>query len=160
MSQTKKIVKKEQQTCSCNATPNECVKNVVTPVTRVQIIGDAFIIISSLNFETLKKIEKLHSNILCLKEYSKDEEKEIFRIGTGKTASISQYGITFTNANKEGKAIATMLFPAKVKDKREFIKENYAKALFMLEDLEDSIKNACRSIDKAYEKIDQLIKEI
>jgi hypothetical protein len=117
-------------------------------------------ITSTLKYDVIKALEKYDDAMLCLKEYSKDEEKEIFRIGTGKTASINKMGITFAEANKEGYATATMLFPENVKDKKLFIKDNYGKTLLLLNDLENQASCAYNAIQNAYAELDSIIKEI
>ena len=160
-------IKMKKDSCNCNAnTPDMCTCEApVAPETaatfkRVQIIGNAFMVVSKLKLKTIKTLEKYKSNALCLKDYSNDEEKEIFRIGTGKTASISKFGITFAEENKEGFATATMLFPAGIKDKKQFIKDNYGKVLFLLNDVECSANHAYTHIQRAFTELDNIIEEI
>jgi hypothetical protein len=117
-------------------------------------------VVSKLKLETIKNLEKYENDALCLKECSNDGEKEIFRIGTGKTASISKFGITFAEANKDGLATATMLFPADVKDKKQFIKDNYGKVLFLLNDVEYSANHAYKHIQEVFAELDNIIEEI
>ena len=151
----------KQITPSCNCNCNTCEHcSTATPVVRIQIAGNAFVLTSTLMLETLKMLEKRDNKALCLTEHCKDEEKEIFRISTGKIASISKYGITFAEANKAGYATATVLFPEKVKDKKQFIKENFANTIFMLNELENRAKNACKNLERAYAELDKLIEEI
>ena len=126
---------------------------------RIRIIGNALVLTSKLKFETIQKMEKYNRNALCLIEVKNDEETEIFRIGTGKVSAISKYGITFMEADKDGFATATVLFPEGVADKREFIQDNFATALFMLNDLEDAVNTACAELEAAYEALDKEIVE-
>ena len=153
--------------CNCDAnTPDVCscetpiAPETVSTFKRIQIVGNAFMVVSKLKLETIKTLEKYESNALCLKDYSNDEEKEIFRISTGKTASISKFGITFAEENKEGFATATMLFPAGVTNKKQFIKDNYGKTLFLLNDVECSADHAYMHIQKAFAELDNIIEEI
>lgn len=126
---------------------------------RIKIVGNALVLTSKLQFATIQKMEKYNRDALCLIEDKNDEEIEIFRIGTGKTSAINKYGVTFMEANKDGFATATVLFPEGTKDKREFVKDNYATVLFMLEDLEDAVETSCAELEAAYAKLDETIEE-
>ena len=79
-------MKKPIGNCNCNATtPEACTCEApIAPETaasfkRVQIVGNAFMIVSKLKLKIIKNLEKYESNALCLKDYSNDEEKEIFK---------------------------------------------------------------------------------
>lgn len=123
---------------------------------RVRILGNAFVITSKLKFENIKKMEKLSNETLCLVEIEKDDTiNEVFRISTGKVASISPYGITYNEANTEGYAIATSTFPADVTDKKAFIKDNLAKVMLMLDELEAHIAEDLVKLEKRYEELDK-----
>ena len=150
------------------ARPIKAVSKPETPIERVEkkstnkrirIAGNAVILTSKLDFATIQKMEKYNRDALCLTEIKNDEEYEIFRIGTGKSSSISKYGITFMEANKQGKATATILLPEGVTDKKAYIKDNYASAIFMLNDLEEVVKTACAALEAAYAKLDADIEE-
>ena len=132
-----------------------------TPISKkIKIAGNAVVLTSKLQFATIQKMEKYNKDALCLVEVKNDEEAEIFRIGTGKTSSISKFGITFMEANKNGNAVATIMLPEGVTDKKAFIKDNYATALFMLADLEDAVETACAELETAYTKLDAEIEEV
>ena len=133
---------------------------VMENVQKVKIAGNAIVLTSTLKFDTIKKMEKYNKKALCLVEVKKDEEIEIFRIGTGKIASLSQYGVTFNEANKDGFAIATIMLPEETKDKKAFIKDNYASALFMLKDLEAAVATDSARLDAAYAELDNYIEEV
>ena len=123
---------------------------------RVRILGNAFVITSKLKFENIKKMEKLSNETLCLVEIEKNDTiNEVFRISTGKVASISPYGITYNEANTEGYAIATSTFPADVTDKKAFIKDNLAKVMLMLDELEMHVAEDLVKLEKRYEELDK-----
>lgn len=125
---------------------------------RITIAGNAMILTSKLKLETIQKMEKYNPKALCLIEVDKnDEETEVFRIASGKLSSISKYGITFAEANSKGNAIATVLFPEGINDKKQYIKDNFANVMFMLEDLEDAVETACTALEMAYAKLDDEI---
>lgn len=154
-----------KKSCNCNcADPCMCttpdIPETAVPAKRVQIVGNAFVVTSKLPFEIIKKLEKYASNTLCLKERDHDEEKEYFRIATGKVSSISKYGITFNEANKDGFAIATALFPEKISNKKRFIKDEFGKTLYMLQDVEQNATHAYAHFEKAYAELDSIIEEI
>ncbi len=127
---------------------------------RIRIAGNALIITSKVKFDTIKKLEKYNNDALVLCEQDNDEIKEVFRISTGNSSSISKYGVTFMEADKNGYAVATILFPENVKDKKEYVKDNFGTALFMLEDLEATVETACAELEAAYAKLDEQIEEI
>ena len=105
-------------------------------------------------------MEKYNPNALVLVEVKHDEEYEVFRIGTGKLSSIGKYGITFAEANKDGFATATVLFPENVTDKKAYIKDNFATVLFMLKDVEDAVATACAALEADFAKLDEEIEEV
>lgn len=130
------------------------VEKKATP--RVRILGNAFVITSKLKFENIKKMEKLSNETLCLVEIERDDTvNEVFRISTGKVASVSPYGITYNEANPDGYAIATSTFPSDVTDKKAFIKENLAKVMLMLDELEMHVADGLEKLEKRYEELDK-----
>lgn len=133
--------------------------NIPTPK-KIKIAGNAIVLTSALKFETIQKMEKYNKNALCLVEVKNDEENEIFRIGTGKSSSISKYGVTFMEANKDGYAVATILLPEGIADKKTYIKDNFGTALLLLSDLEDAVKTSCAAFEAAYAKLDTEIEEV
>lgn len=135
-------------------------QKTVKTTKRIKIAGNAIVLTSKLKFATIQKMEKYNPDALCLVEIKNDEENEIFRIATGKTSSISKFGITFMEADKKGNATATVLLPEGVTDKKEYIKDNFATALFMLSDLEDAVNTACAELEAAYAKLDADIEEV
>ena len=132
------------------------VEKKATP--RIRILGNAFVVTSKLKFENIKKMEKLSNESLCLVEIDKEEcVNEVFRIGTGCVASISAYGVTYNEANAEGYAIATSTFPADVTDKKAFIKDNLARTILMLDELEAHIKEDLVKLEERYAELDKEI---
>lgn len=155
-----KVSEKEMETI-VKGTPaeKEVTKSTSKTFKRIKIVGNALVLTSKLKFATIQKMEKYNPDALCLVEVKGEDENEIFRIATGKTSNISKYGITFMEANKDGFATATVLFPEGTKDKREFVKDNFATSLFMLADLEDAVLTACAELEAAYAELDANIEE-
>jgi hypothetical protein len=151
-----------ENTCDCEKEPCNCTCDTTeaVPFTRVQIAGNAFVVTSKLSLETIKKLEKLDPDTLCLKRYEQGEEIEIFKIMSGKTSSISTYGIVFSEANKAGNAIATSLFPEDIKDKKEYIKERFGKTLFILDELEAQAGYNSAHIERMFNDLDKTIVEV
>lgn len=149
---------------SINVTEKEMAKilegsNVEPKTKTIRIVGNAIVLTSKLKFATIQKMEKYNSNALCLIEKNGEEENEIFRVMTGKLSSIAKHGIVFAEANKDGYAVATTLFPVGVTDKKEYIKDNFATVLFMLKDLEAVIETSCAELEAAFAKLDEEIEE-
>lgn len=127
---------------------------------KVKIAGNALVLTSKLKYATIQKMEKYNPDALALVEVKRDEEYEVFRIGTGKLSSIGKYGITFAEANKDGFATATVLFPENITDKKAYIKDNFATVLFMLKDVEDAVATACAALEADFAKLDEEIEEV
>ena len=127
---------------------------------RVRIVGNAAIITSSLQFDTIKKLEKYNPDalVLCAKDNDGDCV-EIFRIATSKVGNICKHGISFASKDKAGNATVTVLLPENVVDKREFFKNTYGNMLFILKDFEKHITEAAESVDKAFAELDEEIEE-
>lgn len=160
---TKKVTSSKKPKKPVQRTPKiiqEEKKEMSTTQKRVKIAGNAVVLTSKLKFATIQKMEKYNNNALCLVEIKGDEEIEIFRIATGKTSAISKYGVTFMEANKDGFAVATVLLPENVADKKAYIKDNYGSVIFMLNDLEDAVVTACAKLEADFEKLDNEIEEV
>lgn len=129
---------------------------------KFKIAGNALIITSKLQLDTVLKMEKFNKDLLCLAETKNDEIRELFRISAGKVSTLSKYGITFAAKDKDGNATATILLPDNVAyDKRvEYVKETYGSALLMLAELEDAIATAAAEIEAAYNKLNEEIEEV
>lgn len=128
---------------------------------RVQILGDTAIVTSKLKFDTILKLQKRDSNGLCLIERDNDGDLvEIFRIEAQPTGTISDFGITFTCANKNGLAQTTVKIPCFVKDKKEYFIEEYGTALCMLAQIEEKAQEAIAAIEKMYKEIENEIVEV
>lgn len=126
----------------------------------VKIIEDACILTSQLKFEDIKKVEKVCPKALSL--YTTNDEgelEELFKVATGRVATISTYGIVFTKANKQGYAMITTLFPECVKEKKQWVLEHYAKALLMLKDVEKNVLSELDRINDAYASLENEIEE-
>ena len=128
-------------------------------VKTIKIVGNAMVLTSKLKLATIKKMEKYNNKALCLIEVNGDEENEIFRIMSGKLSSIATHGIVFAEEDKAGNAVATILFPTGVENKKEYIKDNFATVLFMLKDLEAAIETSCAELEAAFAKLDEEIEE-
>lgn len=132
----------------------------VSNTKRIKIAGNAIVLTSKLKFSTIQKMEKYNNDALCLVEVKNNEENEIFRISTGKTSSIGKYGITFMEADKNGNAVATVMLPEGVTDKKAYVKDNFGTTLFMLSELEAVVETACAELEAAYAELDKEIEEV
>lgn len=126
---------------------------------KIKITGNAVILTSKLKLETIKKMEKYNSDALTIFDVVEDENIELFKIGSGVVSNINRFGITFAEANKTGEAVATVLLPANVTDKKAFVKENFANAIFYLQDLEAAVETSCAELEAAYAELDKIIVE-
>lgn len=126
---------------------------------KVKIAGNAMVITSKLKFDEIKKMEKYNPAALVLIEKNDEETNEVFRISTGKVSSFSQYGITYSEANANGFATATILLDH-AENKKAYVKDKYATALIILGEIEDSVKTACEKLAAEHAKLDEIIEEV
>jgi hypothetical protein len=126
---------------------------------KVTIVGNAFVLTSSIKLETIKKLEKYNSDALVVCTRKEDEIVEVFRVMSGKKGSICNAGVVFATANKDGFATVTDTIPENVKDKKQWVKDHYANVLFMLKGLESTIDDMEADIDKAFAELDEMIEE-
>ena len=143
--------KKEDKTLS---------KEEIKETKRIKIAGNAIVLTSKIKFDTIKKLEKYVPNALVLVSTNEEEQKEVFRIATGKTGSISKYGIVFATANKDGFATITTNIPEEITEKKEYVKDNYALILAMLKDIEAVAETNLAEFEADYEKLDEEIEEV
>lgn len=119
----------------------------------IKIVGDAMVVVSEVNLDTIKKLEKAFPESLILRENdpANNEMIPVFRVCSGKTASFSNNGIAFTGAAAEGKATCTMLLMADTAEKKEqFIKDNLAKGILRMVRLEEQIVGAAEELEATY----------
>lgn len=128
---------------------------------RVQILGDTAIVTSKLKFDAILKLQKRNSNALCLATRNEDGELvEVFRVEAQPTGTLSDYGVTFTCANKNGFAQTTVKIPCFAKDKKEYFIEEYGTALCMLAQIEEKAQDAQDAIEEMYKKLENEIVEV
>lgn len=128
---------------------------------RIKIAGNAYVLTSKLSLDTIKKMERLDNNALCLvEEDAEGFTQEIFRIQSGKLASVSKFGIVFAEADADGNAIVTQLLPDGIADKKTYVKENLASIIFMLDALEAVVNTRSAELEAAYAQLDKDIEEV
>lgn len=128
--------------------------------TKVTISGNALVLTSSIKLDTIKKMQKYNPDALVVCAKENEEIVEIFKIMAGTTGTICKAGIVFATEDKNGYATVTELIPECVKDKRQWVKENYASVLFMLQGLEQAIEDAEADVEKAFKELDSIITEV
>ena len=122
---------------------------------KISTAGNAVILESEVSMEAMRIVKKYAPSKLKLK--SEDGKEDLFVFTTGKEASITKFGICFTNENEEGKAILTMLIPTECKDKKEYIAELLMPIKELYTKLEEQIADEAEKIIAAKES---LMKEI
>lgn len=135
-------------------------KEEVKETKRIKIAGNAVVLTSKLKLDTIKKLEKYVPDALVLVSTEDNEEREIFRVATGKTSSISKYGISFATADKDGFATITTNIPEDVTDKKVYVKDNFATILLMLKDIEAVAETTLAEFEADYAKLDEEIEEV
>lgn len=74
---------------------------------KIVIAGDAVVITSALKLEDIRKVEKYRPNALYLMG-GEDGKEPIFRVGTAKKGSLSEYGIEFAAETHDDEKLASI----------------------------------------------------
>lgn len=143
-----------------NEKEDKTLSKEVKETKRIKIAGNAVVLTSKLKLDTIKKLEKYVPNALVLVSTEDNEEREIFRVATGKTGSISKYGVSFATADKDGFATITTNIPEDVTDKKVYVKDNFATILLMLKDIEAVAETTLAEFEADYAKLDEEIEEV
>lgn len=143
-----------------NEKEDKTLSKEVKETKRIKIAGNAIVLTSKLKLDTIKKLEKYIPNALVLVSTEDNEEREIFRVATGKTGSISKYGVSFATADKDGFATITTNIPEDVTDKKVYVKDNFATILLMLKDIEAVAETTLAEFEADYAKLDEEIEEV
>ena len=143
-----------------NEKEDKTLSKEVKETKRIKIAGNAVVLTSKLKLDTIKKLEKYIPNALVLVSTEDNEEREIFRVATGKTGSISKYGVSFATADKDGFATITTNIPEDVTDKKVYVKDNFATILLMLKDIEAVAETTLAEFEADYAKLDEEIEEV
>lgn len=105
---------------------------------KIMIVGDASVIVSALKFEDIQMVEKYRPGKLVLMG-GKDNDEPQFAINTGRTGSVSEYGITFNNKDDAGYAIVTQVIVGNPDDRKAFIADTIGASIVNLNKLEEEI---------------------
>lgn len=127
---------------------------------RIKIVGNAFVLTSTLKLADIRKMEKYDADAcVVVAKYDNGETAEVFRIATGKTGSICKHGVVFATANAEGYATVTGFIPENVNNKKAYLKDNFASTFFALAELEKHLAQESDNVDKAFAALDAEIEE-
>lgn len=72
---------------------------------KINIIGDAVVVTSTIKFSDIQKLEKLKPDILAIKD---DDGNEVFRIATGERAKVASFGVVFSGETRDERKLATV----------------------------------------------------
>ena len=74
---------------------------------KIVIAGDAIVVTSALKLEDIRKVEKYRPNALYLMG-GEDGKEPIFRVGTAKKGSLSEYGVEFAAETHDDAKLASI----------------------------------------------------
>jgi len=125
---------------------------------KVTLSGAAAVVVSDINLEDWKRVEKYAPEALKIVE---DETGDVvFKVMTGDHGgSINKYGVVFGSHTNSGKATVTVLLDEEVEDKVAALKDTIGSALLDLNDIERDIPEVLVEIQKREEEIEALIEE-
>lgn len=124
---------------------------------KIQILGDAVVITSNVQAETLEKLAKY--NPKALKLVDAESKKELFAVGQGCVPSASKFGIVFSGKNEEGNATATFGMPSGLTndEKKALIQDEYGFALLNLNKIEGQINDNAAELSAAFATVQESI---
>lgn len=126
-----------------------------------KIIGNAVVITTAVAMEDLEKLKKYHPETLQLtKENPEGKPEQVFALNTGESVSINKHGIQFNAQNTGGKATATVMIPAYVEDKVQWVKDELGVAILNLNVMEDQIENALLNLAEHFQAVEENIEVI
>lgn len=113
---------------------------------KITIAGDALIISSAVKYEDLAKVAKYRPDALVLKDA---EGEPVFRVACGQYSGVSEYGITFETATREGgyACITLGTYIPEGEDVKEFVADTIGAAIGNLEKIETTIPDILGEID-------------
>lgn len=117
---------------------------------KVNIVGEAVVITSSMKLEDLVKVKKYRPDALVLKG-GEDGKEPVFRIGVNEngTGCINQYGAEFSSASHDAEKLATITIIADkdVENIRETVADVLGAGIINLNKLEAKLPEVLREID-------------
>jgi hypothetical protein len=128
---------------------------------KVQILGSAAVVTSTVKAEDLDKLRKFKP--ASLKLIDKETKDELFAIGFGCSPSFTNHGVVFTGRNEENAAQVTLQLPEylhTVEDKKKYVSDTYGYALLSLNKLESQIADTLEVVADDFATIDASIEAL
>lgn len=116
---------------------------------KIIVAGDAVVVKSNFKLSEIKSLEKHAPKALSL--FDEDGKTEVFRVATTTgTGTLSAFGVSFSNESEDGNgnAVATLIIPTGIDNKKAYVEENFGSALIKLNRIEDGIKSALEAIEE------------
>lgn len=121
---------------------------------KIKIIQNAATFVSELKVSEIKLLQKQAPMALAIEEPNNEGGTDIaFIVQFKKTAfgSISDKSITFVDATPDGNACLTVLIPANITDKANYLYETYANAVNHLKVVERKADKALKNLTTSKE---------
>ncbi|MEG1554000.1 MAG: hypothetical protein RRZ64_06515 [Rikenellaceae bacterium] len=130
---------------------------------KINVIGDALVVTSTMKMEDIKLLQKRQNEALVLKEENEQGELiPVFKVSYGEKPILGTYGATFSGVARDGSGNATLTLglPHGISDVKQYIADEYGKALHCLNFLESCIATKITEYKKQEEKImEQIVVE-
>lgn len=117
----------------------------------IHITGRAAVL-TSISFDILEKLARFRPSALVMRN---DAEEPIFKISVRESryGDLNKFGVTFNDQTAAGDASLTFLIPAEVEDKRQYVEDNYAIALWKLQVMEAHILSEYNALQESLARI-------
>lgn len=117
---------------------------------KINVLGNACVITSSLTLEQIKTLEKYRPTALQLTE--KDEDGcpvTTFAVSTGAEGKVGRYGITFNEPSRDDakKATVTVMIPNGIADAKSYVADKYGAIISNLNKVEEAYATAAAEVE-------------
>ena len=126
----------------------------------VKIFKDTVYVASAVKLGDILKLEKYRPAALTLKEGEGDKAVPVFRVCTGKSATIDANGAVFDRTKDKDKPAEVSLVYTGDGDIKEYVKDKLGLALVRLNKLEGLISAALGDVDADRAALDAMIEVI
>jgi hypothetical protein len=118
----------------------------------ISIMAKFFAITLPISLDSLKKIEKYRSEALELKN---EDGSLKFKVASGNTGSISNFGVTFNEVTRDDRKLAVMTVEMKgdIENAKEYIASEHGRAILNLKTVISKLGETTDSIENEMEEV-------
>ena len=132
---------------------------------KIKVLNNSVTLTSEMSLETIKTLEQYNPAALkVVKKNKKDEDEEVFAVSANAIeASVSKYGINFTQETEKQHATVTALFPDCInteEEKNQFLKDQFFDITQNLVIVEKQAKKAMDTLNKELTAFNEIVEHV